>query len=238
MVSANHQAKLLTESASKFTLFPDLPKELQDVIWKLALPKPRVLSVTRYNPHTNPRTNFYLQHGVSQFDYIIDVNPVPTLLLHTSQEARAATLRQYQPAFNGILRAGPTYFDFERDSILFTNWSTLRTFCGDRGLAYAPLPASVEAWKSKIRNVGVQGGFFEAADQTFFIQCPLLKKLIIETPGGNLGCRQHGVLLETIKIKNRLANAWKERLQTEDETKLPVLDFAFHGRVKLRLEHN
>lgn len=233
MASTKDQVELST-NGTDFTLFPDLPKEFRDAIWKFALPEPRVVCVVPYKLDNHPKARFYYRRSITRFDHIIDVNPAPTPILHTCHEARIAALRSYQWAFTGVIKT-PIYFDFERDSLLFTSRAALMTFYGHHELGHSPSLAAVRAWQSKIRNVRVEGGFFEAADQTALIRCPLLKELIIGNLEANLGCRQHGIFQEIFNIRDRLKNALKERLQTDDETTLPVLEFAFCGNVKLDL---
>jgi hypothetical protein len=235
MASTNPQTTLSADLPSKFTLFPDLPKELRDMIWDLALPEPRIASIMHSRSTNHPKAWSYRRYGRTRWGYVIDITPIPTPLLHTSCEARTAAFRRYEPAFSGIIKGGPIYFDFGRDSLLFTSWLALKRFCEPGDPAER---AAVRVWQAKVRNVGVEGAFFDAVDQAFFLQCPLIRKLIVENPHGNDGCEQHGIDREKFLIRNRFVDAWKARLQTDDETKLPVLDFTFFWAVKGALERS
>jgi hypothetical protein len=41
-----------------FTLFPNLPQELREMIWKFALPGPRTIEISLVNPHRSPAYYF------------------------------------------------------------------------------------------------------------------------------------------------------------------------------------
>jgi hypothetical protein len=61
------------------------------------------------------------------------------------------------------------------------------------------------------------------------LQCPLLKKLVTEIPDLNRGpwlWSNFGLIKEMTYIIQQLVKAWKERLRTEDDKKLPFLWFS------------
>jgi len=218
MASLNNYVETSTVALSEFTLFSKLPQELRDEIWEFALPAPRVLKVFKASPLLVGHQGFTSRYG-------IDTYKLPTQLLHVSREARQVALQRYQLSFTGLIYGGPIYFDYERDCLLFMQYSALQWFRADHDFCHfhAPPPAAVREWQDRIHNVGVMGEFFESLDQTFLLQCPLLKKLIVQTPFLNRGCEQHGIASEMTYIIERLVNAWRQRLQTDDAKKLPYL---------------
>ncbi|KAE9376141.1 hypothetical protein N431DRAFT_464191 [Stipitochalara longipes BDJ] len=202
MASAKSQVATSSIVISDFILFPKLPKELRDHIWDSALPAPRVLKVWR---ECSLLVNEARQWARSPCD--IDTSPIATPLLHVSREARAAALCRYEPSFKDLLFRGSIYFDYERDSLLFATYSSLKWFYGDSNLIRTPPPAAIHEWQARIRSVDVAGGEFESEAQTFILQCPLLKKLVIEVPRLNEGCWNHGIAGEISCIIKLLVKA-------------------------------
>ncbi|PMD45792.1 hypothetical protein L207DRAFT_617601 [Hyaloscypha variabilis F] len=218
---------------SEFTLFPKLPKELRDHIWDSALPGPRILKVWREYSVLVRRGRQW-----ARLPCDIDDSRIATPLLHVSQEARAAALRRYEPAFNHLLVGGPAYFDFKRDSLLFGTYSSFQWFSGDPLMIHVPPQAAVHEWQAKIRSIGVAGAQFEREAQDFVLECPLLVKLIVELPRLNEGTWTLGIAGELNAIIQRLVKAWKERLQTGDDEMLPVLQFPLHTSVERYLRES
>ncbi|ATZ51114.1 hypothetical protein BCIN_06g05480 [Botrytis cinerea B05.10] len=88
-----------TPIAQAFTVFPNLPLELQRKIWEFAaVPISRAIEIqSKYKKKTNKHiTSFYeafnIQRGVR---YYTTTSPIPTNLLHTCIESRNIALRSY-----------------------------------------------------------------------------------------------------------------------------------------------
>ena len=115
---------------------------------------------------------------------------------------------------------------------MFANSGALEWFCaGDMLSAWPPL-AAICKFQSKIRNIGVQGAYFELWAQEYIIGCPSLKKLVVEPPKRNRGCQTHGTTREMACIVDRLVTGWKAILQTDDDESLPVLQFPLFNQVE------
>jgi len=138
MAHSNAQGAPSVLAISEFTLFPKLPKELRDEIWDIALPGPRILRVRRDASYIFHRRFLWGRSLCS-----IATAPIATALLHVSREARAVALRRYEPSFGGLLVTGPFYFDYERDSLMFTDDSTIEWFRGTPSLGGTPRPAAI-----------------------------------------------------------------------------------------------
>jgi hypothetical protein len=89
----------------KFTLFPKLPLELRDTIWKLALPRPQTVEIHEYRDRP-----FKL--------------PVP-VVLHVDQEARRLAKRHYTLSLEGLRKQGQVYIDFHVDTLLIKDVSSV-----------------------------------------------------------------------------------------------------------------
>jgi hypothetical protein len=108
-----------------FPLFPKLPSELRQIIWTLALPKPRTIMVTSrafvtYDERMSPVRNFRAGHNAQ----------IVPCVLHVCAESRNLGLKTYQPAFATQLRARPIYFNFQSDTLYMKDSFALESFCG------------------------------------------------------------------------------------------------------------
>ena len=133
----------------------------------------------------------------------------------------------------GLLKE-PICVDFRIDRLLLTSWLALLSFRGvceadpDYLEGFQPPADAVEAWKSKIRFVGVERPVFKADDQDFFTQSPKLKTLVVEEPCANLGTYDCGLRQEVLSIERREYSAWREQLRRSDENRredMPFIDF-------------
>ncbi|TEY31044.1 hypothetical protein BOTCAL_0825g00030 [Botryotinia calthae] len=103
--------------AQTFTVFPDLPLELQRKIWEFAaVPIPRAIEIQcKYKKNPNKHvTSFYekvfnIQRRVR---YYTTTSPIPTNLLHTCSESRNIALRNY--SFRAFFRQ-PFYINEDLD---------------------------------------------------------------------------------------------------------------------------
>lgn len=116
---------------TKFTLFSDLPKELQLLIWSF-------VEVDRQNIHiASSKTK-----GDQEIDPLTgrrkdSVGPLcytskyeTPALLHTCYDSRKVALKSYRPAFTAQL-GHPVYFDFKNDSLLFLSSRIVMEFLAD-----------------------------------------------------------------------------------------------------------
>ena len=133
--TADNEAPLVlpTESSQDpnqtFTLFPDLPGELQIMIWKFAtlLTEPRTFRVTTRRGSEGKDRDWllypYRRHAHPSY------NEVP-ILFHTTREARATALMSYQLSFSNEFAGKPVYFNFKRDTFLFESLTSMFIFAG------------------------------------------------------------------------------------------------------------
>jgi hypothetical protein len=103
----------------QFHKFADLPTELRLMVWQLALPRKRVLTLRE--KVVNIISVFHVQFPLSCYPAVYSIFP----LLHTCAEARTEALRYYKPTtfgkeWNSIDNAR-TYVDATFDTIYFGN---------------------------------------------------------------------------------------------------------------------
>lgn len=84
---------------STFTLFPNLPTELQDKIWRGALPGPRIIQLH----YLNGRFSFR------------GARPPP--VLHACRASREVALSVFEPAFTRDGQRVPVYIDLAHDTL-------------------------------------------------------------------------------------------------------------------------
>lgn len=139
--------------ASEFTIFPKLPLELKDMIWKFALPDPRIVGITSHaigDPDQIPYSSDY-EDGVlnESFVFKVDVNALPMGLFLACSRSRKIALQRYELAFGSRL-THPIYFDFKRDTLYLYGWYTYSYFLGyedpeGHKESFSP-PPDLEVW--------------------------------------------------------------------------------------------
>jgi len=117
----------------QFPLFAKLPAEIWDMIWSAAV-VPRVLKITM-----DPYVSALLDSTDSRLSSFPKINSHKTpSLRRVSREARAVAPNSYELNFRDPLQGKPVYFDFTRDTLLFTTCFALLAFYGIKH----PLPVS------------------------------------------------------------------------------------------------
>ena len=118
------------QSERTFGLFPKLPPELRNKIWKLSLPGPRVIRIT-HDPRNMATVKIQeIGAGPSPFWRAkANAGPVPALL-HVNKEARSLASQYYSLAFEKQTQGRPVYFDAPRDTLHLPNREGIRAFYG------------------------------------------------------------------------------------------------------------
>ncbi|KAF5867764.1 uncharacterized protein Bfra_006962 [Botrytis fragariae] len=115
-MNLNSQEKIATPINQTFTLFPNLPLELQRKIWEFtAVPVPRAIEIqSKYKKNTNKYvTSFYEKVSIQRrIRYYTITSPIPTNLLHVCSESRNIALRNY--SFRTFFRR-PFYLNEDTD---------------------------------------------------------------------------------------------------------------------------
>lgn len=112
----------------EFTMFPNLPAELREMIWKFALPGPRDVKVIRKAGALQEERS-QVASVSSDFDIIYQLSDVftmlepeviedesPSAILHVCSESRYVGLKRYTFIPKGIFRHS-VFFDFSRDTL-------------------------------------------------------------------------------------------------------------------------
>ncbi|KAG4434830.1 hypothetical protein IFR05_009701 [Cadophora sp. M221] len=120
VVSPTTVDALVIDEEKKFALFPKLPLELRTMIWKQALPGPRVIAITNSTVH--PQT--FAETLKPQPDRPKSNAVLPTLL-HVNSESREITLKIYKLAFEHQLLK-PIYIDSCHDTLFFDDCEILK----------------------------------------------------------------------------------------------------------------
>jgi hypothetical protein len=108
-----------------FTIFPDLPQELQDEIWKQALPGSRLITIAM-------RLMAAFSISIATPNIHLMRNSLralcrPPILLQVCVKSRNVALQHYQPMFQHLLSA-PVFVDTEVDILHFYNHQALAWF--------------------------------------------------------------------------------------------------------------
>jgi len=216
----------------EFNLFPKLPIELRSVIWKLALPKPRIITIstqTRFRPRCPFRERRSFRHPEC-FKPVSNAAPIPCGDFQTSRESRDISLKVYSPAFAERL-GKPIYFDWLYDTLYFDSFWGMYHFCATSQRLCLPInypiPASVPEWQSKIRHLA--GCYNWMMNDTFLktlTKFPKLESYTTEaTPEFAEGWSREQILGVNDECKSRLYGLWKKDLGVADESKLPQIIF-------------
>jgi len=94
-----------------FTLFPKFPIELRAIIWKRAIPAPRVIEF-----NDTGETRVFGRDPFPGSVPVISVDAKTPAILHVCRESRKVGLQFYKLGFNLELEK-PIYFDFDRDIV-------------------------------------------------------------------------------------------------------------------------
>jgi hypothetical protein len=118
------------QSERTFSLFPKLPPELRNKIWKLSLPGPRIIRIT-HDPRNMATVKIQeIGAGPSPFWRAkANAGPVPALL-HVNKEARSFASKYYSLTFEKQTQGRPVYFDATRDTLHLPNVEGIRAFYG------------------------------------------------------------------------------------------------------------
>jgi hypothetical protein len=108
-----------------FTLFPKLPPELRNMVWRFAASEPRVVKIFSERPNPKDWTSTIADHQI----YSDSRQHIPPILQATSESRRVA-LKFYTPAFAS--RIGyPIYFNFSYDILYLTSSIVFGFSCDD-----------------------------------------------------------------------------------------------------------
>lgn len=239
---ANGQAGFATP-ALQFTKFPELPLEIRQEIFDWALPAAQVISISRYLQSLHHDGFFSFSNpGNQRFEWVANENAVVSPLLHVSREAREAVLQRYELALDGLLVKRPIYIDFHKDLIFLGTPAAFEWFSGEpyhslhaHGPIHIPSyiarpTAAVQAFKAKIQNVACIGSYSQV--RNFFLQCPSLRRLIVEHPDPHTLIRilHNPLVLSQLSsnipaIETKFQEEWRKKHGTRNKTKLPMLKF-------------
>lgn len=98
---------------NEFTVFRNLPVNVQQGVWFHALPRPRVFALeSTENPHVHVDDDGFV--SIRQITYLLETLEPPPIILQVCRDSRGVALRHYQAAF-GAINGNPIYFSFQRD---------------------------------------------------------------------------------------------------------------------------
>ncbi|PMD22479.1 hypothetical protein NA56DRAFT_718313 [Hyaloscypha hepaticicola] len=111
-----------------FTTFPNLPQELQDEIWKQALPGSRLITIANRLPAVMAAFSISIATpNIHLMRNRLRALCRPPILLQVSVASRNVALQHYQPMFQHVLSA-PVFVDPEMDILHFYNHQALAWF--------------------------------------------------------------------------------------------------------------
>ncbi|RDL40966.1 uncharacterized protein BP5553_00945 [Venustampulla echinocandica] len=122
----------------QFTLFPKLSVELRCIIWKLALPGTRFVTI---------RKTKCLGDGVEPYWEPVCAEKAPSLLF-VCREARAEALKTYVPIKGTVPESSAIYCDFNRDYVCFDNY----ILCGCKCRAEEHMSVILEQLVAQIKS--------------------------------------------------------------------------------------
>jgi len=164
-----------------FEGFPRLPREVQDEIWKLSLPGPRVIEVKLEN--SGP---------VGGLAYKASFEPISNM--YASRGSRLVALRKYRLSFAAQLYH-PIYFDPARDVLMIGRTVRLMAFLTEKGrgkticqegvqrLVVDPITSTTrraEPWTTRTRG---DGWIAEQLNKTIMAFASLQELILISRRG-------------------------------------------------------
>jgi hypothetical protein len=111
-----------------FEKFPKLPRELQDEIWKQALPGFRLITIVQRLP--GAMASFSMSQATPNIHLLrntIQALAEPPIILRVDTKSRNVALRHYHPMFQNVLFS-PVFVDPDVDILNFYNHRALAAF--------------------------------------------------------------------------------------------------------------
>ncbi|KAE9376171.1 hypothetical protein N431DRAFT_454737 [Stipitochalara longipes BDJ] len=138
-------------ASAEFILFPKFSKEIRDMIWKFAIPGPRVVNIFLRQCKT-PEQRLHPEKPIRP-----KAESVTPAMLHTCRESRQIALQSYQPAFEEFLRERPVYFDWSRDYLYFDEGETFLESCFAERVFHHEMELSEAClnWQKKLRHMAI-----------------------------------------------------------------------------------
>jgi len=224
-------------SLTEFTLFPKLPAELRDQIWKFALPGPRTITVIRrplknwayrYTTITDRLRRTRLGLPTGKNDQFVKANTrgvLPTPLIHACHESRQIVLRRYELAFAEFLHEDPIYFSFDYDCLYFEDTMAFQAAFDGVLFDWPPSPSDhATCWRKQLRHLAIGGKTFASWKTDFMGDLWTLKSFIIEENWrwDHLDSEEReGV---KARIIASLENMWRSHMHS-DSARLPEISF-------------
>ncbi|CZT51355.1 uncharacterized protein RSE6_12487 [Rhynchosporium secalis] len=111
--------------SSHFSLFTRLPAELRYLIWRFAIPGPRVISI---KPAVRNTHGFIIASEVKTAKFKA-VTSVPAML-HAAHESRTVALKYYDIAFEEHPKIPTMFFSYDQDYLHLNIYSFVPLFSG------------------------------------------------------------------------------------------------------------
>lgn len=218
----------------EFTLFPKLAPELRDMIWKLALPKPRTISITAeplFDWNTVADDPYIADDDPSiQFKLVSNACPMPRGVFLTCRESRTLALKRYSPAFKNQLEKW-LYFDWKNDTLCFDDILAMTQMCMTGQPEYligGKIYKLEPHWLRRIsrlalRSVSDMEGPYRDVGEILHkrLYCVSLKMVMLQEDWPTLASRPQDQEAVNKENKQELYKEWKKQLKTDDESKLP-----------------
>ena len=106
--------------ATTFPKFPELPAELQLIIWEFAIPDPRVITYTSRDWSSYYKWKY-------RHNSIYSLTQTLPGIFHACYNSRVEALKRYKLSF-AVELCKPIYFDFARDTLEFGDFGALEAF--------------------------------------------------------------------------------------------------------------
>lgn len=224
---------------TEFTLFPKLPAELRDQIWKFALPGPRTITISVRRCSENQAEGERRGFTFNSSDFRTEANSqglLPTTLLHACHESREIVLGRYELAFLEPLQDNGTWIDWDRDCLYFEETRSFRLCCGgwNQSILVQPLPHHVICWQKKLRHLAIGGDNFDEWETNRMEYLGTLKTLVLEDPEDDYYLtreEKEDWKGETIAL---LENIWRPHMSSNSS--LPKITFVTDEELERRSE--
>lgn len=114
IIGLDHNLDPYHQEKHAFGLFPELPRELQFMIWAAAADERQIVRIRSWLEEDTGTERFF-------GDYTMPV------VLHVCHDSREEALKRYSVIFTGILR-DPIYFNYQRDFLSLVGLSAYEHF--------------------------------------------------------------------------------------------------------------
>jgi hypothetical protein len=248
--------------SGKFTLFPQLPLEIREMIWVNAIPEPRLIEIScreSTKPRDGVERTMFITKTMPPQPYrdqapqtYFTARPIPheyPALLRTTSESRAVMLNIYRPCFAKEFGGRPIYIDLSRDTIYFGNPISLLSFYGIEqpcqfnyseftSELLAIVPEERNDIEKSLKSIAINWGWGSTCTCAVLCRFQSLEEVVFQNlfTINRQPYREIDISRDVSELKEAFKKAAKDRGISSKSLKLPIIECVPLGKILKRFQ--